>query len=522
MSSTPIAYIIFNRPRHTRESFAAIRAQQPSKLFIIADGPRPDFFPDLERCQEVREIVEQIDWPCDVYRNYADQNMGLKHRVSSGLNWVFDQVERAIVLEDDCLPHPDFFSFCENLLERYANDERVWVITGSNFQDGQKRGNNSYYFSKYAHCWGWASWRRAWKNYCGNIDFWPDLRDSTVWEQKIPDTIERSYWENIFNRVWRGESNSWAYPWCACIWQHDGLAATPNVNLVTNVGFGPDGTHTIEREDHDGRPVYPLGTMSHPTDVLQDRRADRYVFDNYFGGRSKRLHWKVLSIPKRIAHKMIRIIKYLFEKSKSPETLIRTVKPYTFCSESKLSNLINLCNQINHSHIDGDFVECGTYKGGSAAVLSRYLGETRKLWLYDSFEGMPITTKQDGKVATEYIGKGAVPVEDVYSILNKVGADLSKITIMKGYFEETFRRPLPEKVALLHCDADWYESVLLTLRTFYDLVPEGGIIILDDFGYWEGAREAFYDFVKERGIKPLLERIGIDQLYWVKGKTTNR
>lgn len=523
MLSTPIAYIIFNRPRHTRETFAAIRAQQPAKLFIIADGPRPDNLTDIERCHEVREIVAQVDWPCEIYRNYSERNLGLKLRVSSGLDWVFDQVERAIVLEDDCLPHPDFFSFCEALLERYENDERVWVITGSNFQDGNKRGDASYYFSRYAHCWGWASWRRAWQSYSGDIAFWPDWQHTTDWQQKIPDKIERQYWANIFNRVRQGDINSWAYPWCASIWYNGGLTATPNVNLVSNVGFGPDGTHTIETKDHEGKPVQPLGRLTHSENVRQDRLADRHVFDNHFGGRKKRLSWRILSIPRRIARKAFYALKNIINsESRSDEKLISTVRPYTFCSESKLKNLIQLSTQLNNNLIDGDYVECGTYKGGSAAVLSRYLGTARKLWLYDSFEGMPETTAQDGKVARQYIGKGAVELEDVYTILKTVGADLAKVKIIKGYFEDTFRADLPEQVALLHCDADWYESVLLTLRTFYDLIPEGGIIVLDDFGYWEGAREAFYDFVKERDIKPLLERVGSDQLYWVKGKTSNR
>ena len=134
--NTPIAYFIFNRPRQTRITFAAIRSQRPDKLFIVADGPRRDHQSDLELCREAQRIVEQIDWPCRAYRNYADLNMGLKQRVSSGLDWVFEKVDRAIILEDDCLPHPDFFMFCETLLELYKDDERVWVITGNNFQNG--------------------------------------------------------------------------------------------------------------------------------------------------------------------------------------------------------------------------------------------------------------------------------------------------------------------------------------------------------------------------------------------------
>ena len=147
MADLSIAYIIFNRPKHTRETFAAIRAQRPTKLFIIADGPRLSLPSDSERCQAVRQIVQDIDWPCEVHRNYAEQNMGLKKRISTGLNWVFSNVETAVILEDDCLPHPSFFRYCQQLLEHYRKDERIWCISGDNFQDGQWHGNGSYYFA---------------------------------------------------------------------------------------------------------------------------------------------------------------------------------------------------------------------------------------------------------------------------------------------------------------------------------------------------------------------------------------
>lgn len=307
--SAPIAYIVFNRPRHTRETFAAIRAQRPSQLFLIADGPRPGNSTDIERCREVREIVDQIDWPCKVHRNYADVNLGLKRRVSSGLNWVFAQVECAIVLEDDCLPHPDFFGFCNTLLERYADDERVWVITGNNFQAGRRRGNSAYYFSKYNHCWGWASWRRAWQHYDGNLRFWETWRHSSDWANKMPDPVERAYWARIFDTVARGEIDSWAYPWTASVWYHGGLTATPNVNLVTNIGFGPDSTHTMANEDQPGIPTHPLGPLTHPRKVAQNRQADCFVFDNHFSGRYQRPHRGFLALPRRIAGRMVRAFK---------------------------------------------------------------------------------------------------------------------------------------------------------------------------------------------------------------------
>lgn len=308
MCNTPIAYIIFNRPRHTRETFAAIRARQPNKLFIIADGPRLDHPTDLKRCKEVRNAVEHIDWPCEVHRNYADQNLGLKRRVSSGLDWVFGKVDRAIVLEDDCLPHPDFFTFCDSMLEHYENDKRIWVITGNNFQGGRKRGNASYYFSKYNHCWGWASWHRAWQLYRGDLPFWEEWKNSADWLRKTPDRVERKYWSGIFERVRRNEIDSWAYPWTASVWYYGGLTATPNVNLVSNIGFGPDATHTVSAEIKEGLPTHSLGPLTHPAKVEQDWEADRYAFDHHFGGLQQRLHRRILHLARRIVEKIIRTI----------------------------------------------------------------------------------------------------------------------------------------------------------------------------------------------------------------------
>lgn len=284
MLNTPIAFIIFNRPRHTRESFAAIRAQRPPKLLIIADGPRPGHPTDAQRCEETREIVAHIDWPCEILRNYSDINLGCKKRVSSGLDWVFDQVERAIILEDDCIPHDDFFPFCDELLNRYENDPRVWVITGNNFQHGKKRGDASYYFSKFNHCWGWATWRRAWKHYQVDIPFWPKWKLTPDWRKKVPNSLEQKIWSDLLDRVQKGEIDTWDYQWTACVWYHGGLTATPNVNLVTNIGFGPDATHTVKQGDEEGMPIHPLGPLTHPKKIQQDLAADRHIFDHNFGG----------------------------------------------------------------------------------------------------------------------------------------------------------------------------------------------------------------------------------------------
>ncbi|MGM0562554.1 MAG: glycosyltransferase family A protein [Pseudomonadota bacterium] len=311
MTKTPVAYIVFNRPQHTAQTFAVLREQRPSQLFIIADGPRPGHPTDAERCAAVREIVEQVDWPCKVHRHYAESNMGLKQRVSSGLYWVFSQVERAIVLEDDCVAHPDFFRFCDALLDKYADDERVSVITGNNFQNGQHRGEGSYYFSKYNHCWGWASWRRAWDLYEANIPFWSEWSQSHDWIEKTPDPVERKYWTRIFNRVEAGEIDSWAYPWTASVWYVGGLTATPNVNLVSNIGFGRESTHTSSGDSPlAAMGTKPLGGMVHPDKVSRDEFADRYVFDHILGGKNRRLPQSLFRLPRRAAG-------YLYRKVKS-------------------------------------------------------------------------------------------------------------------------------------------------------------------------------------------------------------
>lgn len=280
----PVAFIAFNRPELTRRTFAAIRERRPSRLFLIADGPRDDHPSDAQRCAEVRRILEGVDWPCEVHRDYAERNLGLKRRVVSGLDRVFATVDRAIVLEDDCLPHPDFFRFCQELLVRYEDDERVWVITGDNFQGGRRRGAASYYFSRYNHCWGWATWRRAWQHNDADVRFWPEWRDSAEWQRAMPDAVERRYWTAIFDRAAAGELNSWAYPWTASVWRHGGLSATPNVNLVSNLGFGPEGTHTPSAGTGANLAAHALGTIVHPADVKPDARADRHAFDRHFGG----------------------------------------------------------------------------------------------------------------------------------------------------------------------------------------------------------------------------------------------
>jgi hypothetical protein len=174
------------------------------------------------------------------------------------------------------------------MLMRYAGDERVATVTGNNFQKGRRRGHASYYFSRYNHCWGWASWRRAWQHYDGNIQFWPVWRTSPGWQRQLPDPAERRYWASIFDRVWRGEIDSWAYPWTASLWYRGQCTVTPNVNLVANIGFGPGATHTKTSRPRSGAKTFPLGALSHPDEMQIDEKADAFAFSHHFGGRNRK------------------------------------------------------------------------------------------------------------------------------------------------------------------------------------------------------------------------------------------
>ena len=202
--------------------------------------------------------------------------------------------------------------------------------------------------------------------------------------------------------------------------------------------------------------------------------------------------------------------------------LCQAVKDHTSLDKERLLSLWNLLQDANVRRIPGDVVECGSHKGGSSAVLRTAMGSHRKLWIYDSFQGMPATEEKDGEEAKAWVGKCSASVEDVLGILQVTGALPEEYIIRKGWFQETFQQDLPVKIALLHCDADWYRSVTLVLDTFYPLLSEGGCVILDDFGYWEGCRLAFYDFCEKHRIRPLIERVGNSQAYWIKGKVHRR
>jgi hypothetical protein len=298
---TGVLFLVFNRPDTTARVFQAIRQAKPPRLYVAADGPRETREGEAELVARVRQIATAVDWPCDVFTLFRENNLGCKKAISEAITWFFEREDRGIILEDDCLPHPDFFTFCEVLLERYAENKMVSVVTGNNFQNEIYRGDGSYYFSRYNHVWGWASWRRAWKYYDGDLSFWPEWKRYSVWHGLFPSKMEKKYWEKIFDLMHAKKIDTWDYPWTASVWRHGGLTATPNVNLISNIGFGPESTHTANPNDRNAnRPIKALGKITHPTNIRHDREADIYTFDYHYGGRWQRFPLKILHLPRRI------------------------------------------------------------------------------------------------------------------------------------------------------------------------------------------------------------------------------
>lgn len=274
--NTPILFLVFNRPDATARVFEAIKNARPSKLFIAADGPRLNKHGEQELCDQVKKIVEHIDWPCEVRHHYAETNRGCRNNVSEAITWFFENVPEGIILEDDCLPHPSFFSYCEELLARYRNNDRIKIISGDNFQFGKKCDDASYYFSCFPHIWGWATWKRVWDEYDLSMSTYPKFkaenRISTIFNDK---KIQR-YWMNLFERLYNNEVDTWDGQLVYAIYNNDGLTILPNVNLITNIGYAPDATHTKEPDIFSNLPAYPIGDLLHPGIIEVNKEADDF------------------------------------------------------------------------------------------------------------------------------------------------------------------------------------------------------------------------------------------------------
>lgn len=295
MIETPVLFLIFNRPHHTCRVFEAIKKAKPKRLYIASDGYRLEKPGEEALVMECRKIVQQVDWDCEVKTLFRNENLGSGVGIYESINWFFAQEEQGIILEDDCLPNQSYFTFTEQMLQKYKDNERIMLVSGSNYLLGLINVRDSYYFSQVPATWGWATWRRAWKHmnfemkdYSENVKRFPEV--SSMW---------LSHWDSIKNGS--GVKDAWDFQWYYSIYEHEGLCIHPSVNLVVNIGFDAlNATHTF-------RPPWwykfvvtkELGSIQHPDEIKINKEADLFVKDRFLHKMPRlsqriRLKWRHL------------------------------------------------------------------------------------------------------------------------------------------------------------------------------------------------------------------------------------
>jgi len=288
---TPILFLIFNRPDTTQQVFNQIRKVKPKYLYVAADGPRLNNNQDIESCAQTRNIINQIDWDCEVKTLFRAENLGCRIAVSSAISWFFNNVEQGIILEDDCLPDLSFFSYCEELLDYYANDERIYQINGTNFQYGENKIENSYYFSRYPIIWGWATWKRAWEKYDLEMNDFKEFHKMDTIKSILGTTAEQNHFNKVFKKMLDFNVNTWDRQWWFSIMKNNGVVIVPNTNLVINIGYDNNSTHSFLKDSK--RTTNISGKMDFPlvhAPFLINTKADGITFQNVWSYSPKRIY----------------------------------------------------------------------------------------------------------------------------------------------------------------------------------------------------------------------------------------
>lgn len=277
---TPILFLVFNRPENTEQVFKEIKKIKPKHLFIAADGPRDTVIGETEKCTEVRKIVSQVDWDCELKTLYREKNLGCKKAVSSGIDWFFENVEAGIILEDDCVPHTSFFGFCQHLLSYYRSDKRIMMICGTTYLPDKLNGtiSDSYFFSNYYPIWGWATWKRAWQLYDVDMKAWDSLKEEQQLKWLFPSPVLADYYEEMFDMLKNGFDTWDIQWWFACIF-NSGLSVVPKNNLISNIGI--TGTHSNTQGDFFTRTKTTsinADDLKHPQYVFPDKLLNETTY----------------------------------------------------------------------------------------------------------------------------------------------------------------------------------------------------------------------------------------------------
>ena len=295
MSNIPVLLLIYNRPKYTKKIIDNLRKIKPKKLFIFCDGPKN--IKDKNLCEDTIKETQKINWKCKIEKKFLKKNLGCKEGVTLGINWFFKKNYKGIILEDDCIPNKSFFEFCNKMFSFYKNSNKVGCITGDNFLSNKFKFKNGYYLSKYANCWGWATWRRTWKLYKKNINFWPNFKKSKSWKTNFLSSKERKYWSLVFDQCYKNKIDSWAYSWTLSLWKNNLLTVTPSKNLVKNIGLSTSRKKIFMLSST----IYKMKNLNVKKIKLNnnlkiDQKADNYVFEKHFKGNMKIRLWNIIKI----------------------------------------------------------------------------------------------------------------------------------------------------------------------------------------------------------------------------------
>ena len=282
MYKVPVLFIIYKNPGITKKVFEKIRELKPQKLYISADGPKSDLLSDCKEINETRKVTEFVDWDCIVSRRYSDKNMGCKLGVSSAITWFFETEKEGVILEYDCLPDLSFFTFCEQLLEKYRNTDNIFSISGNNFDfiTHQNKAISdtsvSYSFSNLSKIWGWATWKRAWDKFDITMNDFPHFQESQKIQSLIKGRKNQKYWIGKMKDVYDGRNNStWGFIWLYTLLNNSSFCITPNVNIVSNIGFGTGATHAKDESSRFSKmETKSINEIIHPQSICADLESD--------------------------------------------------------------------------------------------------------------------------------------------------------------------------------------------------------------------------------------------------------
>lgn len=280
--SAPVLLIVYNRPATTKRVIESLLKSPVQRIYVAADGPRATRESDLGPCEEVRRLILEAPWKGEVRTLFREENLGCRRAVIGAIDWFFENEEEGIILEDDCVPAADFFPFCASLLERYRHDNRVMAVCGSSYVRDHGAWPYDYIFSQFPDPWGWATWRRAWKLYDGSLEEWRVYEQMRGLQTEKSELSYEEYWTKILSGMAGPRAlDTWDYQWIFSLYAQNGLAVYPVKNLISNIGWGADATHTLDRSSNNPLNARELSSLSgdlrHPTSMYRVQRFEEEI-----------------------------------------------------------------------------------------------------------------------------------------------------------------------------------------------------------------------------------------------------